>query len=178
MCQLLVSSSDLQYPSESPLTQDNLSTRKSHSRPEVRRADCMSVLVHGKTVAGPIAARELSLAKGLASEEARAVLSDPDSPHHLSRVCECPKKGAPHADRTQAPPKEELPLDVPPKEELDDETDEGFAMLARILLEETQEPTVEEEEESGNESDLDRTTEDCVEEEEVEKMMEMMEMDA
>ena len=31
---------------------------------------------------------------------------------------------------------EETPLDLPDKEELDDETNEGFAMLARLLLEE------------------------------------------
>ncbi|RPD59261.1 hypothetical protein L226DRAFT_510467 [Lentinus tigrinus ALCF2SS1-7] len=148
-----------------------VSFSKSHSRPEVRRADCMSVLVHGKTVAGPVAARELSLAKGLASDLARAVLSDPDSPHHLSRVCECPKKGAPHSGQTQAQPQEPLPLDVPDKDELDDETDEGFFILARILLEETQEPVVEEEEEPG--SDSERTEGNWVEEEEVAKMMQV-----
>ncbi|KAI0700535.1 hypothetical protein C8T65DRAFT_657631 [Cerioporus squamosus] len=152
-----------------------VSFSKSYSRPEVRRADCMSVLVHGKTVAGPIAARELSLAKGLAAEKARAVLSDPDSPRHLSRVCECRKKGAPSPEHPQSEPKEELPLDVPDKEDLDDETDEGFAMLARILVEETQEPAVEEEEESDSEEE--HTDEDWVEEVEVEMMMEMMEVD-
>ncbi|KAI0324687.1 hypothetical protein GY45DRAFT_1364938 [Cubamyces sp. BRFM 1775] len=106
---------------------------KSQSRPELRRYDCMSVLVHETTVAGPIAAPNLSMAKGLAAEEARRVLDDPSSPHHLSRVCVCGMEQV----------KEDEPVELPPevvKEELDDETHEGFAILAQILIEETEDP--------------------------------------
>ncbi|KAI0668445.1 hypothetical protein C8Q78DRAFT_1081310 [Trametes maxima] len=103
---------------------------KSQSMPELRRHDCVSVLVHDIVVAGPIAAPNLSMAKGLAAEEARRVLDDPESPHHLSRVCKC---------REEKPTPEEALLDVE-VDELDDETNEGFAMLAQIRLEETEEP--------------------------------------
>ncbi|KAI0648351.1 hypothetical protein C8Q79DRAFT_906449 [Trametes meyenii] len=103
---------------------------KSMSMPELRRHDCMSVLVHDTVVAGPIAAPNLSMAKGLAAEEARRVLGDPDSPHHLSSICRCGK---------EEPAAEEELLDAE-MDELDDETKEGFAVLARIQLEEVEEP--------------------------------------
>ncbi|KAI8999078.1 hypothetical protein BD414DRAFT_527097 [Trametes punicea] len=112
-----------------------VSFAKSQSRPELRRQDSMSVLVHGIMVAGPIPAPNLSMAKGLAAEEARRVLDDPESPHHLSRVCICGKEVTMKEDSTEAPE------DVD-KDELDDETDEGFAMLARILFEEFADPDV------------------------------------
>lgn len=132
----------------------------------MRRYDAMSVLVHGTTVAGPLAARNLSLAKGLAAEHARAVLSDPISPHHLSCVCLCPKKGAPQQ------PREELPLDIPDKKELSDETNEGFDLLARILLEETEEAPTSAAELQGEHDAINVSVdEDLAEEAEVEQMM-------
>ena len=132
----------------------------------MRRLDCMSVLVHGTTVAGPLASRNLPMAKGLAAERAREVLADPESEHYLPRICTCAKRGRTRAARkararmameeaearlasteeavaeamglldVAEEAEEETPLDLPDKEELDDETNEGFAMLARLLLEE------------------------------------------
>ncbi|TBU24821.1 hypothetical protein BD309DRAFT_1080474 [Dichomitus squalens] len=141
-----------------------ISFLKGQSRPEVRRYDCMSVLVHDTIVAGPLAAPNLSMAKGLAAERARAVLADPESPHFLSRVCTCPKKGK-AAKRPPSP----LPMDVPDKKELSDETTEGFAMLAQILVEETKERVVPVEDDHGT----DAVSEDWIEEREVEEMMEV-----
>ncbi|KAI9059720.1 hypothetical protein FKP32DRAFT_1595995 [Trametes sanguinea] len=114
----------------------SISFAKSQSRPELRRHDSMTVLVHGTVVAGPIPAPNLSMAKGLVAEEARRVLDDPESPFHLSKVCVCRKEVA----VAEEPPAVEVPADVA-KEELDDETTQGFAMLARILFEEVEEPT-------------------------------------
>ena len=68
-----------------------------------------------------------------------------------------------------------MPLDVPDKKDLDDETDEGFAMLARILIDETEDPVVAEEEISEAEELHD---EDWVDEEEVERLMGLMEVDS
>ena len=124
----------------------------------------MSVLVHNTVVAGPLAAPNLSMAKGLAAERARQVLEDPESPYLLARICTCPRK-----TKAAKPPPEPLPLDVPDKKELDDETDEGFAMLAQILLDETEEqvaPVEDDESASASEEDL-------LEERQVEQMMEV-----
>lgn len=125
----------------------------------------MSVLVHGTPVAGPIAAPNLSMAKGLAAERARTVLSDPTSPHFLSRVCICTRKGT-----AAKPLPPALPLDVPDKKELNDETDEGFAILAQILVDEIEDPvpSSEEETDSGEQTDGDWDSEL-----EVERMMEV-----
>ncbi|KAI1783424.1 hypothetical protein LXA43DRAFT_1187033 [Ganoderma leucocontextum] len=138
---------------------------KGQSRPEVRRYDSESVLVHGTTVAGPIAAPNLSMAKGLAAERARTVLSDPASPHFLSRMCTCTRKGP-----AAKPLPPALPLDVPDKTELNDETVEGFAMLAQILVDEIEDqvPSSEEDADSGEQTD-----EDTDEETEVERMMDV-----
>ena len=123
------------------------------------------MLVHGTTVAGPVAAPNLSMAKGLAAERARTVLSDPASPHFLSRVCVCIRKGP-----AAKPLPPALPLDVPDKKELNDETDEGFAILAQILVDEIEDPVPysEEDADSGEQTD-----EDWDEETEVERMMEV-----
>ena len=123
------------------------------------------MLVHGTIVAGPVAAPNLSMAKGLAAERARAVLSDPASPHFLSRMCVCTRKGP-----AAKPLPPALPLDVPDKKELNDETNEGFAMLAQILVDEIEDPlpASEEDTDSGEQTD-----EDCDEELEVERMMQV-----
>lgn len=130
----------------------------------------MSVLVHDLTVAGPVAAPNLSMAKGLAAEEARRVLDDPLSPHHLSRVCVCGRNAVSAGEAAV-----EVPLDVVP-EELDDETTDGFALLARILIEEIEDPELagtqksDEEERSGDDSD-ENAEDETVEELEVERLM-------
>ncbi|KAI0373238.1 hypothetical protein BV20DRAFT_963060 [Pilatotrama ljubarskyi] len=150
----------------------SVSFAKSQSRSELRRPDCMSVLVHDTIVAGPIAAPNLSMAKGLAAEEARRVLDDPDSPFHLSRVCICGKESESAMEEEPA----EVPLDVD-MSELDDETKEGFAILARILLEETDElspPPAPKEVDGGADEQASLAAEDeTMEEREVEEMMEI-----
>ena len=161
----------------------------------------MSVIVHGVTVAGPLAARNLPMAKGLAAERAQVVLADPESEFYLPRLCTCARKGAAKAARKAAakaaaeaakeaegiePEQEisealervvmggdekEFPLDTPAKEELDDETEEGFAMLARVVLEEIEgrAPT-EDPEEHGSDGGY-ADDESVTEELEVEHMM-------
>ncbi|CDO68911.1 hypothetical protein BN946_scf185000.g54 [Trametes cinnabarina] len=112
----------------------SISFTKSQSRSELRRHDSISVLVHDIVVAGPIAAPNLSMAKGLAAEEARRALDDPESPFHLSKVCVCGKEVAAAEE-----PAVEAPGDADvAKEELDDETTQGFALLARLLFEEVE----------------------------------------
>lgn len=151
-----------------------LSHSKSQSRPELRRHDCMSVLVHDVVVVGPVPAPNVSMAKGLAAEEARRVLADPESPHHLSRVCVCAEEKA-----AVEAAKDKMDVD---KTELDDETTEGFATLARILLDEVQEPglppatdAVDDHTLNGddNEIDLPAEQDETFEEMEVEEMMEV-----
>ena len=75
----------------------------------------------------------MSLAKGLASERARQVLGDKDSPYHLSNICDC---AAVEEAVEEASPVEALDGMEPKK--LDDETEEGFAALAQIALTEVQ----------------------------------------
>lgn len=98
------------------------SFKKSHSNAEAKKNDSISVIVHDKTVVGPLFAPNLSLAKGLASERARSILEDPKSPFYLKRICSCGT-----VDETTAQSHE--------TEGLDDETEEGFARLARTLKE-------------------------------------------
>ena len=161
----------------------------------------MSVLVHGITVAGPTAARNLPLAKGLAAEAARSTLSSPESPHFLPRLCTCAKRGAAKAARKAAKlaaqeaadeeeatraveealrgmdvdddvdgEEETLSLDMPRKEELDDETNEGFAILARVLLDEAEGRGQEESSEDETDGDA-YLNEELADEEEIERMM-------
>ncbi|CAL1703381.1 unnamed protein product [Somion occarium] len=108
-----------------------ISFRKSQSRPEMRRNDCVSIIVHDFAVVGPISAANLSLAKGLASERARQVLEDPDSQYLLSKICDCNEKMA--VDETVP----EIVVDVIERK-LDDETEEGFAALAKIAVSEVE----------------------------------------
>ncbi|KAF9466235.1 hypothetical protein BDZ94DRAFT_1212870 [Collybia nuda] len=49
----------------------------------------ISVLVHDTTVAGPIVAISLTVAKFMASERALTILSDPEAEKSLARVCTC-----------------------------------------------------------------------------------------
>ncbi|KAI0078149.1 P-loop containing nucleoside triphosphate hydrolase protein [Panus rudis PR-1116 ss-1] len=112
-----------------------ISFRKSQSRPELKRNDCVSVIVHDFAVVGPIPAANLSLAKGLAAERARQVLEDPDSPYLLSRICDC--KESMGVERIVYG--QQLPIDDLEKK-LDDETEEGFATLAQLVMSEVVNP--------------------------------------
>ncbi|KAH9930958.1 uncharacterized protein B0H18DRAFT_1093485 [Fomitopsis serialis] len=104
-----------------------VSFQKSMSRPEIKRNDGMSVVVHDQIIVGPVIAPNLSLAKGLAAERARALLSDQSTPQCLACLCTCAKDAAEVEGRQVAD--EELPE----IKEIDDETVEGFATLARIM---------------------------------------------
>ena len=97
------------------------------SRPETKRNDGVSVVVHDQTVVGPVIALNLSLAKGLAAERTRALLSDETSEHCLARICTCAEEALQVEGRQM--------VDEPTEDqkELDDETEEGFATLARIM---------------------------------------------
>ncbi|KAI0792736.1 hypothetical protein C8Q75DRAFT_579347 [Abortiporus biennis] len=108
---------------------------KSSSRPEMKRNDSISVIVHELAVVGPINATSLTLAKGLASERAQQVLEDPESPYALSKICNCAEealklKNLAQQEETKA---KELEED---DGKLDDETQEGFAALAQRAVSE------------------------------------------
>lgn len=75
---------------------------------------------------GPVAAENLSLAKGRASDDAQVTLMDQSSDLCLSKICDCmaieEEPSSPARDIRQ--------------KDLDDETEEGFANLGRIRLDE------------------------------------------
>jgi endoribonuclease Dicer len=105
--------------------------RKTQSNPDLRRNDSVSVVVHDVVVVGPITATNLSLSKGLAAERARTVLADPTFDKSLEKLCDCVRDlvvAVPEvaeaivADDTTAPLK------------LTDETEEGFAAIAKQKL--------------------------------------------
>ncbi|KAL4065225.1 hypothetical protein V8B97DRAFT_1946194 [Scleroderma yunnanense] len=108
--------------------------QKSQSNADLRRNDSVSVVVHEIIVVGPITASNLSLSKGLAAERARNLLSDPNFEMNLARLCSCGRALA------------EVPLgsddsiesivDALAAPRLSDETEEGFATLAKQKLEE------------------------------------------
>lgn len=104
----------------------------------MKRNDSMSIIVHDFAVVGPIPAANLSLAKGLAAERARQVLEDPESPYFLSKICDCKKQ-----QEEETPPDHEDLGDIEEHKKLDDETEAGFAALARAALAEIQAPSTE-----------------------------------
>jgi len=126
------------------------------SNVDLRRNDSVSVIVHDIAVVRPITATNLSLSKGLAAERARN-LFDPNFEMNLARLCNCGK----------------TPIVVPPDSDdlidsivdalaaprLSDETEEGFATLAKQKLEEdypSNQNSVEDVEEEGDdEFDID-----------------------
>ncbi|KAG1760389.1 hypothetical protein EDD22DRAFT_80816, partial [Suillus occidentalis] len=108
-----------------------ISFQKTQSNPDLRRNDSVSVVVHDVVVVGPITATNLSLSKGLAAERARTVLADPTFDKSLEKLCDCVRDlvvAVPEvaeaivADDTTAPLK------------LTDETEEGFAAIAKQKL--------------------------------------------
>lgn len=115
------------------------------------------------------------MAKGLAAERARSVLSDPDSPHYLPRLCTCDsvKKGRSRKRQSAA---EELDERVEAEidlKALDDETEEGFAGLAKVIAEELGDAQALDAADTTDEEGLE---EEWMEEAEVERMMELEKM--
>ena len=103
----------------------------------MKRNDSMSIIVHDFAVVGPIPAANISLAKGLAAERARQVMEDPESPYYLPKICDC---------KTHEEECEHAVQDAEETEEakrLDDETEAGFAAMARAALAEVQPPGAE-----------------------------------
>ncbi|KAG6332184.1 hypothetical protein ID866_6907 [Astraeus odoratus] len=117
------------------------------------------VIVHNIAVVGPITAANLSLSKGLAAERARNLLTDPNFEMNLAHLCDC-KKRVP-----EVPPDSDDALDAivdalaAPK--LTDETEEGFATLAKQKLEEEYVPSENaDDEQSAEEEDGEESTDD------------------
>lgn len=108
-----------------------LGYRKSQSRPEFKRNDSISVIVHDFAVVGPIPASNLSLAKGLAAERAREVLEDPNGSFLLANICDCAGQLAPDPDMPDVSSED---IDGTEGPKLDDETVEGFAHLAKKVV--------------------------------------------
>ncbi|KAI6138924.1 hypothetical protein BKA82DRAFT_3009633 [Pisolithus tinctorius] len=112
--------------------------QKSQSNMELRRNDSISVVVHDVAVVGPVTATNLSLSKGLAAERARNLLSDPNFEMNLARLCDC-VKAIPERPSQAEDPMESAVEETPPS--LSDETEEGFATLAKRKLDENYAPS-------------------------------------
>lgn len=121
--------------------------RKSQSNAELRRNDSVSVIVHELVVAGPVTASNLSLSKGLAAERARAILGDPTHEMNLVRLCDCRKAAEERMDICSEPPGDQT------SQKITDETEEGFASIAKQKLEEDYIPPVDAVEEAEDELD-------------------------
>ncbi|EIW85519.1 P-loop containing nucleoside triphosphate hydrolase protein [Coniophora puteana RWD-64-598 SS2] len=139
--------------------------QKSQSHPELRRNDSISVLAHGIVIVGPVTAANPSLSKGLASERARAILDDPTHEFHIKKMCNCrekPKDTSEDMDMDGA--QDGLGKITINENDITDETEEGFAVLARQKLDESRKeeagstPEGDEEEvmyEGGDNQDMD-----------------------
>ncbi|KAF9239687.1 hypothetical protein BU15DRAFT_46430 [Melanogaster broomeanus] len=121
--------------------------QQTQSNVELRRNDSVSVIVHDIAIVGPITAGNLSLSKGLAAERARALLGDPDFEMNLARLCDCGKTTEEPMDICPEPSGDEI------ASKTTDETEEGFATIAKQKLEEEYTPVTEAPEEP--EDDLD-----------------------
>ncbi|KLO19664.1 hypothetical protein SCHPADRAFT_843134, partial [Schizopora paradoxa] len=100
--------------------------KKEQSNPEVKRNDSIVVLVHDIVIAGPVLASTLPLAKATASVDALALLQDEGSELSLQKVCDCVK---PNKDSPSRPREER-------EKDLDNETEEGFAVLSKLRIDE------------------------------------------
>lgn len=136
---------------------------KSRSREDAPRNDTINVLVHDVDVSGPFTASSIGVARAFASERARIILQDVESPHSLQRVCTCKSPlTSPDAGTT---PGTETPADT--LESPDPGTEEGYTAIAREKLEKFQDPEEEVEKDRAQyEEDMNRE-----EEEQVEKMI-------
>lgn len=105
----------------------------------------------------------MSLAKGLAAERARQVLADEESPHLLSRICDCGQVGV-----TLEASVQEEPGDLPSEaKRFDDETEAGFAALAQRVMTEVH---------GVIEAEIDdNSTDDVVRDEEEEEVAKLLE---
>jgi len=137
-----------------------MSYRKASSNPDSKRNDSISVIVHEIVIVGPVSAANLSLAKGRASEEARAILQDPEHEHYLPKVCQCAQA---IAVGSQEDAEQSVDEDL---KALDDETEEGFALMARKKLIEMESDRMKHEEDvemySGDDSADERTVEEMI----------------
>ncbi|KZS98895.1 P-loop containing nucleoside triphosphate hydrolase protein [Sistotremastrum niveocremeum HHB9708] len=102
--------------------------RRQQSDPDSPRKDAFVVVVHGVVVTPAQIGRNISLAKGLAAEEARTILES-DSELCLRRLCDCRVAGtlADGVDVQTTLPDNQLQ----PETTWSDETEQGFAYLAR-----------------------------------------------
>ncbi|KZT24079.1 P-loop containing nucleoside triphosphate hydrolase protein [Neolentinus lepideus HHB14362 ss-1] len=137
-----------------------MSYRKASSNPDSKRNDSISVIVHEIVIVGPVSAANLSLAKGRASEEARTILQDPEHEHYLPKICQCAQALAVDSqDDAEQSVDEDLKA-------LDDETEEGFALMARKKLVEMESDRMKHEEDvemySGDDSADERTVEEMI----------------
>lgn len=96
---------------------------------------------------GPITAGNLSLSKGLAAERARAILSDPSHEMNLVRLCDCRRAVEKQMDVCSEPPGDQT------SQRVTDETEEGFASIAKQKLEEDYIPPVDAVEDAEDELD-------------------------
>ena len=120
-------------PTNIACTRRSLFYRKTQSNPDIRRNDSVSVVVHNTVVVGPITATNLSLSKGLAAERARNVLADSTFDKCLAKLCDCQSKLAaavPEVIEAEAG----IDVDLLAPSSLTDETEEGFAAIAKQKL--------------------------------------------
>lgn len=140
-----------QVPHSRPLTRADgyflFPSRKSQSNAELRRNDSVSVIAHDLVVAGPITASNLSLSKGLAAERARAILGDPNHEMNLVRLCDCRRAAEERMHICSEPPVDQA------SQKATDETEEGFASIAKQRLAEDYIPPVDTVEEVEDEPD-------------------------
>lgn len=108
--------------------------------------------MHDVVVVGPITATNLSLSKGLAAERARNALADPAYDKCLEKLCNCRHKSAaavPEATEAGAE------VDLVDPSNLTDETEEGFAAISKLKLQDgVVEASQEREEFEGNVEDM------------------------
>lgn len=104
--------------------------RKTRSNPELEKTDGVQVLVHGRVVVGPLVAPSKLRAKGLAAEQARAILQDANSALYLKHICECMLVDS------DAQARERVKATELSEGEMNDETEEGFALRGQVLLDE------------------------------------------
>lgn len=139
--------------------------RKSQSRPELKRNDSISVVVHDIVVVGPITGSNMSLTKGLAAERAHSILNSSTSPHRLSLICDC-------SNQRQNDVAAEVELGEDMKT-LDDETEEGFAALAQVIHQEVNDSAVDTQRDTGENMEDGDDISTWGDEQEVEDMMQI-----
>jgi len=123
-------------------------------------ADTVLVVVHGIAVTEPIRARTKAVSKALAAELAMKVLEDESSDYRLSRLCDCNTTGG-AIESTVDIEEEEGEGEQGGGEGLDvdlvqeDETEEGFAVLAQRLVNAREGKSSEPGPNCGESSDMD-----------------------